>query len=153
MILSGKSASGHLAVMAGVCTKLDAVKRTGEHLEQPETPAAIVDWYGPADLTAMSELALGTDTEESGGTADNPAAILQQHGDWTYAELSTTTYVRSGVPPMFVAHGANKDVRPQKPGPGRSAPHDGSDRRVSRSALRRPRLAWCSLVPISSPSR
>jgi acetyl esterase/lipase len=112
VILWGESAGGHLAVMAGVCTKLDAVKRTGEHLEQPETPAAIVDWYGPADLTAMSELALGTDTEESGSTADNPAAILQQHGNWTYAELSPTTYVRSGVPPMFVAHGAEDGTVP-----------------------------------------
>jgi acetyl esterase/lipase len=112
VILWGESAGGHIAVMAGLCTKLDDVERTGEQLEQPETPTVIVDWYGPADLTDMSELDLAADTEESGSTAEHPATILQQHGQWTYAELSTITYVRPGVPPMFIAHGAEDHIVP-----------------------------------------
>jgi acetyl esterase/lipase len=112
VILWGESAGGHLAVMAGLCTKLDDVERTGEHLEQPETPTVIVDWYGPTDLTVMSHLEPATDTEESGSTAEHPATILQQHGNWTYAELSTTTYIKPDAPPMFIAHGAADHIVP-----------------------------------------
>lgn len=112
VILWGESAGGHIAVMAGLCTKLDGVQRTGEHREQPETPTVIVDWYGPADLAGMSEGELAMDTEESGSTAEHPATILQQHGNWTYAELSPTTYIRPGAPPMFIAHGAEDHIVP-----------------------------------------
>ena len=112
VILWGESAGGHLAVMAGVCTKLDAVKRTGEHLEQPETPAVIVDWYGPADLTAMSELALGTDTEESGSTADNPAVDTPTAWRLDLRRAVAHYLCEIGVPPMFVAHGAEDGTVP-----------------------------------------
>jgi acetyl esterase/lipase len=112
VILWGESAGGHLAVMAGLCTKLDGVQRSGEHLEQSEIPTAIVDWYGPADLTAMAQADLGADSEEVGQTADRPEVVLLQCSSWTFAELSTTTYVRSDVPPMFVAHGTDDQIVP-----------------------------------------
>ena len=76
VVLWGESAGGHLAVMAGMCTKLDGVARTGEHQEQSETPTAIVDWYGPVDLTAMSEGELEGDSEESGKTDERPEVVL-----------------------------------------------------------------------------
>jgi hypothetical protein len=41
---------GHLALMAAMCTVLDSAERTGEHLEQPEAPTAVVDGYGLTDL-------------------------------------------------------------------------------------------------------
>jgi acetyl esterase/lipase len=112
VILWGESAGGHLAVMAGVCTKLDGSPRTGEHLDQPEVPTAIVDWYGPADLTAMTQADLGADSEEVGETADRPEVVLQQSSGWTYAELSATTYLRPDVPPVFVAHGTADQIVP-----------------------------------------
>jgi acetyl esterase/lipase len=112
VVMWGESAGGHLAVMAALCTKLDGADRTGECLGQPETPTVVVDWYGPADLTAMAELPMGADSEEVGATADNPAAILRTSGTWTYDELSPITYVRAGLPPIFVAHGTDDQIVP-----------------------------------------
>jgi acetyl esterase/lipase len=111
VVLWGESAGAHLAVMAALCTKLDGAGRTGEHLEQSEVPRAVVDWYG-RDLTAMAQLDLTADSEESGVTDDHPAAVLQQHGTWTYADLSATTFVRRDVPPIFVAHGTDDRIVP-----------------------------------------
>jgi acetyl esterase/lipase len=108
----GESAGGHLAVMAALCTKLDGAERTGECLDQSETPAVVVDWYGPSDLTAMAQLHLEADSEEVGATPENPAAILAGCGDWTYAELSPVSYVRAGGPPVFVAHGTDDQIVP-----------------------------------------
>ena len=98
--------------MAAMCTALDGAERTGEHLEQSETPTAVVDWYGPTDLVAMSRLELGRDSEEVGQTEERPEGVLQQHGTWTFEELSATSYVRPGVPPTFVAHGTDDQIVP-----------------------------------------
>jgi acetyl esterase/lipase len=110
VVLWGESAGGHLALMAAMCTGLDGAQRTGEHLEQPETPQAVVDWYGPTDLVAMSRLDLGGDSEEVGRTEQRPEVVLEQHGDWSYEELSAVTHVRRGVPPVFVAHGTDDQI-------------------------------------------
>ena len=112
LVAWGESAGGHLAAMAGMCPKLDGAERTGECLDQPENPTAVVDWYGPADLTAMAALHLEADSEEMGATAENPAVILRQNGTWTYEELSPTTYARADVPPIFLAHGTDDQIVP-----------------------------------------
>ena len=112
VVVWGESAGGHLAVMAALCTKLDGGERTGECLNQPEIPAVVVDWYGPADLTAMAGLHMEADSEEVGATPDNPAVILRDNGTWTYEELSPVTYVRAGLPPIFVAHGTDDQIVP-----------------------------------------
>jgi len=102
----------HLALMAAMCTALDGAERTGEHLEQSETPTAVVDWYAPTDLVAMSRVELGRDSEEIGQTEERPEDVLQQHGTWSFEELSATSYVRPGVPPTFVAHGTDDQIVP-----------------------------------------
>jgi acetyl esterase/lipase len=112
VVFWGESAGAHLALMAAMCTALDGGERTGEHREQSEMPAVVVDWYGPTDLEAMSSVDLRGDSEEVGQTEERPEAILQQHSTWTYAELSATHYVRPGVPPVFVAHGADDQIVP-----------------------------------------
>ena len=112
VVLWGESAGGHLAVMAGMCTKLDGGPRTGEHREQSETPTAIVDWYGPADLTALDDGALEGDSEEVGQTDERPEIVLRRSGNWSAAELSAVTWVRRDVPPVFVAHGTDDRIVP-----------------------------------------
>ena len=112
VVVWGESAGAHLAVMAALCTRLDGTERTGECLDQPETPTVVVDWYGPADLTAMAGLHLDADSEEVGATPENPAAILADSGTWSYEELSPVTYVRADVPPIFVAHGSDDQIVP-----------------------------------------
>ena len=112
LVLWGESAGGHLALMAAMCTALDGAERTGEHREQSETPTVVVDWYGPTDLATMSALDLGHDSEEVGRTDERPEAVLRQQGSWSFAELSATSYVRPGVPPVFVAHGTDDQIVP-----------------------------------------
>jgi acetyl esterase/lipase len=113
VVLWGESAGGHLAVMGAVCTRLDGAPRTGENPEQSEVPTAVVDWYGPTDLTALDEADLGGDSEEVGKTEDRPEVVLRStSAGWSAADLSATTYARRDVPPIFVAHGTDDRIVP-----------------------------------------
>jgi acetyl esterase/lipase len=112
VVLWGESAGAHLALMAATCGSLDTAERTGEHRDQSEAPTAVVDWYGPTDLAAMSALDLAGDSEEVGQTERRPEAVLQEHSGWSYAELSVTNHVRPDMPPVFVAHGTDDQVVP-----------------------------------------
>jgi dipeptidyl aminopeptidase/acylaminoacyl peptidase len=60
----------------------------------------------------MSEGELEGDSEESGKTDERPEIVLRQHGTWTYAELTATTYARRDIPPVFVAHGTDDRIVP-----------------------------------------
>jgi acetyl esterase/lipase len=113
LVLWGESAGAHLAVMAALCTKLDGAPRTGENPDQSEVPTAVVDWYGPADLTAMAETALDGDSEEVGETEERPEVVLRSaSAGWSPAELSAATYARRDIPPIFVAHGTDDRIIP-----------------------------------------
>ena len=143
VVLWGESAGGHLALMAAMCTALDGAERTGEHLEQSETPTAVVDWYGPTDLVTMSRLDLGRDSEEIGQTEERPEGVLQQHGtlDLRGALGHELRPARSSTDLRRTRN--RRPDRPGRPQPrARHTPASGRRRgRVPRSAGRGPRVA------------
>jgi acetyl esterase/lipase len=115
VVIWGESAGGHITLMSGLCTKTEGVERTGECLDQPELPNAIVDWYGPADLEALMRADVGGDSEESGAQergASDVVPVIQQGTGWSYADLSPMSYIRQDIPPVFVAHGVEDSSVP-----------------------------------------
>ena len=96
VVVYGTSAGGQLALMSGMMP-------TSEKVDLPQCSdlpkvAAVLDFYGPADLVDIT----------SGGNhrgwaarwitdTPDPAAMAKQ--------MSPMRYVRSGLPPIFIAHG------------------------------------------------
>ena len=96
----GESAGAHIALMLGLCTKLEGVPRTGEFLEASESLQAVVDWYGPAQFDASAR------------KVGHPIEVMLRSSDWSLEDISPATYVRSDLPPLFIAHGAEDQTVP-----------------------------------------
>lgn len=83
MVAWGESAGGHLAALLGLT--VDGI-------------AGVVDWYGPADLSALPST--GPDTRESlliGAPVQDAPELARR--------ASPVTYVHAGAPPFHLAHG------------------------------------------------
>jgi acetyl esterase/lipase len=93
----GSSAGGHLVSMLGT-TDESAGFDVGEYLKYSSRAQAVVDMFGPADLTA--ELANGSDTVNS--AFDN----------FDRALASPVTYVTSDDPPFLILHGEKDALVP-----------------------------------------
>jgi len=99
----GTSAGGHLALMA-------AMLPTGNDVDLPQCKdvprsAAVLDFYGPAELRPAMD-----------GAFKSPSVLLwigDKPNAAAYAtKMSPITYVRSGLPPIFIAHGDADPVVP-----------------------------------------
>ena len=92
--LWGESAGAHLACLAASCDRdLGGDPVAAEHTDQSEQVQAVVDWYGPADLSEHR-------------------SDLLEASDWDEAAASPASYARAGLPPILVAHGRDDDVVP-----------------------------------------
>jgi acetyl esterase/lipase len=96
IVITGQSAGGHLATLAGILPESAGLDRRCPGRE-PIKVAAIVDWYGPSDYTVL---------------VDDPARdyalswIGPQQNRMDVARLvSPLTYVRPGLPPLLHIHG------------------------------------------------
>jgi acetyl esterase/lipase len=93
--LWGESAGGHLAALAAL---------TGDGV------GAVVDWYGPADLTALAEDAAATGISITDpGAPDSREALLlgglvADRADAARA-ASPVAHVHAGAPPFLLRHG------------------------------------------------
>jgi acetyl esterase/lipase len=99
----GGSAGGNLALLAGLTG--DDAFLAGEHLKQSGRVSAVVDMFGPTDLTAgdfsfLESFLLG----RAFGTTDP--------GDPLLARASPVTYAKAGAPPILILHGEVDDVVP-----------------------------------------
>lgn len=96
----GSSAGGHLTALAGTTGGVAAYDR-GENMQHSSTVQAIVDYFGPADLTA----------DLSGVDPKGISAMLKLLGgdgpdlDARKRAASPTTYITADDPPFYIVHG------------------------------------------------
>ena len=103
----GASAGGHLASMLGL-TGSQSLFEEGRYLNQSSAVEAVVDQYGPADLTSpdwSTSKVLSVLSKETFGVE-----VGQQSPTLTAA--SPVTYVHAGAPPFLVIQGAKDDIVP-----------------------------------------
>jgi acetyl esterase/lipase len=108
IVVTGHSAGGHLALMAGMATpesELDDACPADPKTEQPLKVAAIVNWYG---ITDVADLLQGPDLETY--------AVQWLGGQTGKAEVarrvSPLSYVRPGLPPIITVHGDHDPTVP-----------------------------------------
>jgi acetyl esterase/lipase len=109
IIVTGHSAGGHLALMAGMLQDSDGLDNNcpadAAMGDQPLKVAAVVDWYGPTDI---SDLIAGPDRKTYAvawlGSLPDRDAVARR--------VSPLTYVRAGLPPILMIHGDSDPVVP-----------------------------------------
>lgn len=103
--VAGGSAGGHLAMMAGYATDNPELEGTGGHSEVSSRVQAVVNFYGPTDLT--SDFARGSDVVVTflGGVTYDKSPEL-------YRLASPSTHVSPDDPPTLILHGSIDNVVP-----------------------------------------
>lgn len=101
----GGSAGGHLVSMLGTAGPSSGFD-TGQYLQQSSGLEAVVDMFGPADLTA-------------GGWGPSATSVIQQvfgaapgQDNSVLAHASPVTYVQPNDPPFLIFHGTGDAVVP-----------------------------------------
>jgi len=117
--ITGYSSGGHLAALAGASngvgehtvgkTTLNIEGDLGEHVSISSKVHAVVDWFGPIDMSRMDacEKPKGSNSPEAAlikaAPADSPDMV---------ALISPLTFLDKNDPPFLVIHGEADDVVP-----------------------------------------
>ena len=101
----GGSAGGHLVSMLGTAGP-SAGFDTGQYLQESSSVQAVVDMFGPADLTAGGWGAYATSVVQQvfGVTPGQDNGVL--------AKASPVTYIQPNDPPFLIFHGVSDAVVP-----------------------------------------
>ena len=99
----GGSAGGHLSALLGTSDGMPAWD-VGEYLDQSSRVQAVVDMFGPADLTVEFDTS-NFQTARAVFGATNPH-------DPKLAAASPVTYIDAGDPPILILHGDQDAVVP-----------------------------------------
>lgn len=104
---TGGSAGGHLSLMLGLSDATAKLEGSGGHAEQSSRVQAVVNYFGPTDMSAL----YGT----SGGARPIVASFLggtpEELRD-RYLAASPTTHVSKDDPPVLSLHGADDRLVP-----------------------------------------
>jgi acetyl esterase/lipase len=104
IVAYGTSAGGHLALMAGFLPDHNSIDPPGcgpvPHV------AAIMDFYGIPDVKAVITSGIPLSKSTIRWIGDGPQQLA------TAAAMSPITYLRPGLPPVFIAHGTTDPVVP-----------------------------------------
>ncbi len=117
--ITGFSSGGHLSAMAGVTNgmkdrtsgdiTIDIEGNVGGNLDQSSSVDAVVDWFGPVDMSRMENC----ETVKGG---DSPEAVLMEvapeDSPDMVALISPITYITEDTAPMLVIHGNADNVVP-----------------------------------------
>ncbi len=100
---AGTSAGAHLAALLGVTDVMEGWD-TGEYLEQSSKVAAVVDFFGPMDLTQPFPGIASAIGEQVFGAVSADDNVL--------VEASPVTYVTPDDAPVLIIHGAADEFVP-----------------------------------------
>ena len=108
IVLTGQSAGGHLALIAGMLPKGTPLDNQC-YGDEDMRVAAIINWYG---ITDVNDLLAGPNLKNYAkmwvGSLPDAAAVAKQ--------VSPITYVRSDLPPIITIHGDKDSVVPYSQG-------------------------------------
>lgn len=108
IVLTGQSAGGHLALIAGMLPKGTPLDNQC-YGDEDMRVAAIINWYG---ITDVNDLLAGPNLKNYAkmwvGSLPDAAAVAKQ--------VSPITYVRSDLPPIITIHGDKDSVVPYNQG-------------------------------------
>jgi len=108
IVVTGHSAGGHLALMAGMLTESDGLDENcpaDASSEPPLKVAAVIDWYGPTDL---NDLIAGANKKTYA-----QAWLGSQLNKSVQAErVSPIHHVHPGLPPILLLHGDDDPTVP-----------------------------------------
>jgi len=97
----GDSAGGHLVALLGLADASAGFDGSSGYANQSSQVQAVVDMFGPADLTVTFERDKSLLLEHVFGTTDHESQIVRQ--------ASPVTYVSSDDPPFLIFHGEQDD--------------------------------------------
>jgi acetyl esterase/lipase len=99
IIISGESAGGHLALMAGLLTNDSLFGEPGRKITRPMRVAGIINWFGVADLISAKDSSKWDPKfyKQVVGSCSNPDSLLRI--------CSPVTYINASSPPVFTIHG------------------------------------------------
>ena len=101
----GASAGGHLSMMLGYTPEVRALEGDGGHADVSSRVQAVIDFYGPTDLT--TEFARSADVVKDfmGGKTYEESADL-------YRQASPMMHLTKKAPPTLILHGTIDDTVP-----------------------------------------
>jgi len=103
--VAGGSAGGHLSMMIGYTSDEPTLEGAGGHGDVSSRVQAVVNLYGPTDLT--------TDVAKSSGAVSSFLGGKKFDEDpQAYAAASPVTYVTNDDPPTLILHGSIDSVVP-----------------------------------------
>lgn len=114
----GASAGGHLAALAGTTGGVAALEELSMGNEgYSSTVQAVVDWYGPTDLSAMDKQFNGLGIKGMvHDKPDSPESLLIgeyiQDAPKKVRAANPITYITSETPPFLIQHGTADTIVP-----------------------------------------
>lgn len=103
--VAGGSAGGHLSMMVGYAPDMKELDGDGGHSDTSSRVQAVVDLYGPTDLTTDFAISRGEVINFLDGKKFDQAPDL-------YRLASPITYVTKDDPPTLILHGSIDEVVP-----------------------------------------
>lgn len=100
----GGSAGGHLVALLGVTDATAGFEGSGGYASQSSRVQAVVDMFGPTDLTAVFQGAAPPLMEQVFGITDKNSDIIKR--------ASPVTWVSSDDPPFLILHGEKDALVP-----------------------------------------
>jgi acetyl esterase/lipase len=101
----GGSAGGHLAMMVGYSSDVPKLEGDGGHKGVSSRVQAVIDFYGPTDLTTPFARGMGVVQSFLGGKTYDEAPDL-------YKEASPLAHLTKDDPPTLILHGTIDDIVP-----------------------------------------